>query len=372
MEQPQTNGRYSELSRHYDKPSGPRAEADTHEQAGNPRLRKRRKRRRIALGAGILTVTLVGGTAAWALDRYVIDHVEIADVSALEAEASASWSANESGSTEASSNATESGNGNGDGTAAQSATVTDTSYVASNASIQLETVTTGSGEDTLTYYVATVDASDGTAIRSAFAKNSYGTNITDKTSTIASENNAIFAINGDYYGFRDTGILIRNGVIYRDDAARTGLAIYRDGTMKIYDETTTSAQELVDAGVWNTLSFGPALVENGEVISGIDSLEIDTNFGNHSIQGEQPRTLIGQKEDGTFVFVVVDGRNKGYSRGATMIEAAEIMQSLGCVTAYNLDGGGSSTMYFNGEVINQPSNGGERGTSDILYIEDLS
>lgn len=68
------------------------------------------------------------------------------------------------------------------------------------------------------------------------------------------------------------------------------------------------------------------------------------------------------------MFVVVDGREEGYSRGVTMTELAQIMVDLGCQVAYNLDGGGSSTMYFNGQVINQPSNGGERGTSDILYI----
>ena len=68
------------------------------------------------------------------------------------------------------------------------------------------------------------------------------------------------------------------------------------------------------------------------------------------------------------VFVVVDGRSEGYSRGATLPELAQIMLDLGAATAYNLDGGGSSTMYFNGSVINQPSNRGERATSDILYV----
>jgi exopolysaccharide biosynthesis protein len=67
-------------------------------------------------------------------------------------------------------------------------------------------------------------------------------------------------------------------------------------------------------------------------------------------------------------FVVVDGRDTGYSRGVTLPELADIMQALGAQTAYNLDGGGSSTMYFQGEVVNRPSNGGERGVSDILFI----
>ncbi len=121
--------------------------------------------------------------------------------------------------------------------------------------------------------------------------------------------------------------------------------------------------------MWNTLSFGPALVADGAVLDGIDDVEVDTNFGNHSIQGDQPRTAIGVVDDNHLLVVVVDGRSAGYSAGATMTELATLMKGLGAVTAYNLDGGGSSTLWFDGEVVNRPSNGGERGTSDILYIK---
>lgn len=314
-------------------------------------MNKNKKVRRAIIGSSLAVSLAVAGVGGWALDRFVIDHVQIASASEYEAE---------QGST-----VTEYAS---DGTA----TVTDSTYEGENASITVEQQTAGSGEDTVTYYVATVDLTDATALRSAFANDQFGQSITDTTSNIAEDNDAVFAINGDYYGFRDTGIVIRNGVVYRDEGAREGLAFYEDGTVELYDETATTADELVDDGVWNTLSFGPAIVANGSVIDGIDDIEIDTNFGNHSIQGEQPRTLVGVKSDGTLVFVVVDGRDDGYSRGVTMTEAAELMVSLGCETAYNLDGGGSSTMYFNGEVVNQPSNGSERGTSDILYIEDLS
>lgn len=314
-------------------------------------MNKNKKVRRAIIGSSLAVSLAVAGVGGWALDRFVIDHVQIASASEYEAE---------QGST-----VTEYAS---DGTA----TVTDSTYEGENASITVEQQTAGSGEDTVTYYVATVDLTDATALRSAFANDQFGQSITDTTSNIAEDNDAVFAINGDYYGFRDTGIVIRNGVVYRDEGAREGLAFYEDGTVELYDETATTADELVEDGVWNTLSFGPAIVENGSVIDGIDDIEIDTNFGNHSIQGEQPRTLVGVKSDGTLVFVVVDGRDDGYSRGVTMTEAAELMVSLGCETAYNLDGGGSSTMYFNGEVVNQPSNGSERGTSDILYIEDLS
>ena len=208
-----------------------------------------------------------------------------------------------------------------------------------------------------------------TLLRGAFANNKFGQNIIDTPSNIAAQHNGIWAINGDYYGFRDTGIVIRNGVAYRDSGAREGLAFYQDGSVKLYDETGTNAQQLLNEGVWNTLSFGPALVRDSEVISGIDQMEVDTNFGNHSIQGNQPRTGVGVLGQNHLVFIVVDGRSDGYSRGVTMPEFAYMFKELGCVSAYNLDGGGSSVMVFNNQLVNKPMGGTkERGTSDILYI----
>jgi exopolysaccharide biosynthesis protein len=316
-----------------------------------PQRRPRRIRRRIVVASAFaLTLTLGGGTA-WALDRFVIEHVSIADVDAYEAANSSSGSA-------------------ASAAAASDAVITDTTYVSDSADIAISTVVTGTGSNTVTYYVADVTLTDATALQSAFAQNSFGENITETTSDTAEDNSAIFAINGDYYGFRDTGIVIRNGVVYRDEGAREGLAFYLDGSVQVYDETATTADALLASGVWNTLSFGPALLENGEIPAGIDQVEVDTNFSNHSIQGEQPRTAIGVIDDNHLVFVVVDGRSPGYSAGVTMTDLADIMQNLGATTAYNIDGGGSSTMYFDGSLVNTPlGTGTERGTSDILYIE---
>lgn len=295
-----------------------------------------------------------GGGAVWAADRFLVEHVEISDVSTYEAENSSIDETETSAET----------------TTETEGTVTGSTYSDGATSVSVSQVVTGSGTETVTYYVADVVLGDATALRSAFAKDQFGENITETTSAIAEDNDAVFAINGDYYGFRDTGIVIRNGVLYRDEGAREGLVFYTDGTVRVYDETTTSGDELLAAGAWNTLSFGPAIVADGQIVEGIEDIEIDTNFGNHSIQGEQPRTIVGVIDENHLVFVVVDGRDEDYSRGVTMTEAAQIMVDLGATTAYNLDGGGSSTMFFNGEVINQPSNGGERGTSDILYVAD--
>ncbi len=315
-------------------------------------------RTRRAVISAVLAVTLsAGGAAAWALDRFVVPHAEITNVSEYEASQAGTTTTN-STTTDASSADT-----------SASAVVTDTSYTSGNTGVTISTVTTGSGDDTVTYYVADVVLDDATTLKSAFAEDTYGENITETTSAIAEDHNAIFAINGDYYGFRDTGIVIRNGVVYRDEGARQGLAFYKDGTVKVYDETTTTADQLIADGVWNTLSFGPSLLDNGQIASGIEDVEVDTNFGNHSIQGEQPRTAVGVIDENHLVFVVVDGRSPGYSAGVTMTGLAQIMKDLGATTAYNVDGGGSSTMYFNGSLVNNPlGENKERGTSDILYI----
>jgi exopolysaccharide biosynthesis protein len=323
------------------------------------RTRRPRSRARRAVVAAVVTLSLTtaGGTA-WALDRYVVEHVAISDVDAYEAAAAASTTTSGTSSDTSTDTSTDA-----------SATLTDTSYTSDDAAVSISTVTTGSGDSTVTYYVADVVLSDATVLQSAFAQNSFGQNITEDTSDIAADNGAIFAINGDYYGFRDTGIVIRNGVVYRDEGARQGLAFYRDGTVEVYDETATTADQLVADGVWNTLSFGPALLEDGQVLDGIEDVEVDTNVGNHSIQGDQPRTAIGVIDANHLVFVVVDGRSEGYSEGVSLPELATIFTGLGAITAYNIDGGGSSTMVFHGALVNDPlGKGTERGTSDILYI----
>ncbi len=310
------------------------------------------KRRTAVLASGLAVALSLTGATAWAADRFLIEHVEISDVSAYEAENSP----------------VETSSGTDTAVDTSEAVLTDTSYTKGDTAVTITTVTEGSGDETVTYYVADVVLGDATDLRSAFAKDQFGENITELTSAIAADNGAVFAVNGDYYGFRDTGIVIRNGVVYRDEPARAGLVFFTDGTVEVYDETATSADELIAAGAWNTLSFGPAIVEDAAVVAGIEDVEVDTNFGNHSIQGDQPRTAVGVIDDNHLVFVVVDGRQIGYSAGVSLTELADILVDLGATTAYNLDGGGSSTMYFDGEVVNSPSNGGERATSDILYV----
>lgn len=221
--------------------------------------------------------------------------------------------------------------------------------------------------DTDVYFVD-IQLSSIQYLKAAFAKNTYGRNINEPTSKIAEEQGAIVAINGDFYGFRDYGYVIRNGVLYRSNYKNDTeqvFAIYDDGRCETFLSKDISAQQLMDNGVIQMLSFGPALVENGVVtVQESDPDDLET------IAGRNPRTAIGMIEPLHYVFVVVDGRTRE-SAGYTFYELANVMLDYGCIEAYNLDGGGSSTLYFNGKVINTPTDGitvGEREVSDIVYI----
>lgn len=238
----------------------------------------------------------------------------------------------------------------------------DTTYKTDDTSITLSTYR----EYDTNIYVAKVELSKNARIETAFAQNSYGKNVTATTSSMAQSSAAILAINGDYYGARDNGYVIRDGIIYRSSAKadQEDLVIYKDGSMKIINESEVSAQELVDDGAITVLSFGPALVENGKI-------SVSQNEEVGKAMASNPRTAIAITEDNKYLFIVSDGRTDE-SDGLSLYELATFAASLGAKTVYNLDGGGSSTMYFNGNVVNNPTTNGwdisERGVSDIVYI----
>ena len=215
-------------------------------------------------------------------------------------------------------------------------------------------------------YVADIVLSSPEYLQTAFAQNVYGRNVTAKTSEIAESVNAILAINGDYYGVQEEGYVLRNGVLYRNTVAsgQVDLVIYDDGSFAIINEEDVTAEELLENGAQQILSFGPALVEEGTVV-------VSEGDEVGKAKTSNPRTAIGIIDDLHYMFVVSDGRTEE-SAGLSLAQLAEFMEKLGAETAYNLDGGGSSTIYFNGEVINNPTTSGrsikERSVSDIVYI----
>lgn len=231
---------------------------------------------------------------------------------------------------------------------------------------QIDIVLTTMRVENTTVYVADVQLADISLLKTALAGNTYARNLTETTSVQAANTGAILAINGDYYGAQERGYVLRNGVLYRASAqsGTDALVIGADGNFRIITEGETSADTLVREGAWQVLTFGPALISGGQVtVSSSDEVG--------RAMTSNPRTAIGQISEGHYLLVVSDGRTKE-STGLSLRQLAELMQSLGAQIAYNLDGGGSSTMVFQGRVVNSPTTNGrsirERSVSDIVYI----
>ncbi len=241
------------------------------------------------------------------------------------------------------------------------AVIMEYSYNDDNITISISTIT----EDDVVYHIVDFRLSDVQYMQSAFAKDIYGKNIVETTSQIAKNNQAILAFNGDFYGSRDEGLIIRNRILYRDQPRsapdnRT-LLIDEQGDFIFVTEGAVDGSSYLAKGVVHSLSFGPVLVEEGKVS------KINTRLA----ETQNPRTAIGMIEPLHYLLIVVDGRSE-QSKGMRLDALAKLFVKLGAVSAYNLDGGGSSTLWFNGKIINQPSVfdlfSDERAISDILFI----
>lgn len=311
--------------------------------------------------AVIFSVVLISFTLFMVLDTFVIEKI-YQTVPPINQETSETESGSEGKQSDTKPEKNDSENENESQSENSGAVLTENSYKDENISI---TITTHREYNT-EIYVADIKLSSPEYLKTAFAKNAYGRNVTAKTSSTAKNVNAILAINGDYYGAQEKGYVIRNNVLYRDTVSRDNedLVIYNDGSFGIIRETEISADELLKQGAREVLSFGPALIENG-VIS------VDKNDEVGQAMASNPRTAIGIVEENHYIFVVSDGRTRE-SEGLSLLELAKFMQSLSANTAYNLDGGGSATMVFNGDIVNKPTTNGktikERSVSDIVYI----
>lgn len=253
--------------------------------------------------------------------------------------------------------------------------LTSRSYISSTIRINIETVkipsTSSSG--TTTTYIADVELKSLSSMLGTFAVNSsgyYGKNITQTTSEMLEDHGGMLGINGDYCWYRNYGIVVRNGKSYRNTSRSESkvedLVIYNDGTFATVNEKTSNATSLINSGARDVYSFGPGLVKNGAI-----SVTTDEEVLSQS-KSSNPRTAIGMIAPLHYLFVVSDGRTS-ISEGLSLYELATVLKSKGVIEGYNLDGGGSSTMVFNGEVINQPTNDGysieERSVSDLIYVK---
>jgi len=194
------------------------------------------------------------------------------------------------------------------------------------------------------------------------------------TSEIAKNNNAIVAINGGGFtdeasgslwtgtGANPAGIIMSNGkTVYNDikdeDEKRDVIALTKSGKLLVGPH---SIKDMKKASVTEAVSFGPAMIVNGKKT-------INNGDGGWGIA---PRTAIAQRKDGAIILLVIDGRQVN-SLGATLREVQDILYEYGAYNATNLDGGSSSTLFYDDEIINNPCDSlGERSVPSIIYVEN--
>ncbi len=216
------------------------------------------------------------------------------------------------------------------------------------------------------YYVADIYVSSVECFRGWMANDLFADYNTQDVLEMAEASNALLAMTGDFFSYQLHGITVRNGMVYRRDDTKSDICVlFRDGRMETYGPGEYSKDELLDSGnVWQIWDFGPELLdENGQPLEEHNTTETIR-------QGENPRSAIGYYEPGHYCFVVVDGRQKGWSFGMRLNELGAIFSGLGCKCAYNLDGGGSAVLIYDDQLYSRMSNGGGRELGDILLIAE--
>ncbi|MFL0252707.1 phosphodiester glycosidase family protein [Clostridium neuense] len=194
----------------------------------------------------------------------------------------------------------------------------------------------------------------------------------DTTHDIAKRYNALAAINGGYYedtsgngtGAIPSGFVISDGkIVYPKDSSKLDdkmdsvMSIDEDGNLSVGG--SYSANELIKNNVKEAFVTEPYVIKDGE-----------NKIQENEVLGLHPRTVIGQAEDKSIIFLTIDGRQGLTKVGASLKDVQNLMRDFKAVNAVCLDGGGSTTMYYKGEVINNPSSAtGERAVPDILYVE---
>ena len=242
--------------------------------------------------------------------------------------------------------------------------ITDHSYTSPQVSIHIETKEFGEGDQKSVYHVADIYVASLENFVTYTANNELAYWSTQDAMEMDADSHAILAISGDFYSYQPKGFLVRNGVLYMSDQTYCDLCVlYETGVMACYGRNEYTVEDVWNRGVVQAWNFGPSLLdENGKVKP---SYELST-----AVSYPNPRSAVGYYEPGHYCFVVVDGRQDGYSKGLTVPELAQVFQDLGCTCAYNLDGGGSALMTFLHQRYSRQSNGGNRDLGDILMITE--
>ena len=198
--------------------------------------------------------------------------------------------------------------------------------------------------------MADVYLADLSSFQTAFAGGGYSPDgQREHLDTMSRRVGAILAMNGDSYCFNRShcnGLLVRNGTVYRNNPTTQDICVlYQDGTMATYSPNQFDPQAALEQGILQTWIFGPRLLDDrGKALKTFDTWDY--------IKKIHPRTALGYYEPGHYCFVVVDGRQSGYSRGMSLPELAQVFEDLGCTAAYNMDGGHTVFMTKEGQYVN--------------------
>lgn len=230
-------------------------------------------------------------------------------------------------------------------------------YVDPSLSVRVETMRAYDTTIQLTW----VQIAHASQLRAELCK-PYPSKSTARGDTIAKRVDAVLAINDDWFMHRKEGFIVRNGKELRDNYSDLydALIIDEKGDLHIIVDPTKEKIEAFEGEIIHALAFGPGLV-----IDGVKPDDI-SKYKWFDATGENPRAAIGQVDMLTYVLVAVNGRDKT-TVGVTLDQLADIMLELGCTQAYNLDGGNSATLVFNGQVYNDKPQA-ERSVTDIIYF----
>lgn len=213
---------------------------------------------------------------------------------------------------------------------------------------------------------AEVYIADPSQFRRKLSADTYGSPIQKLGSTLADEANAVVAMNGDFYKFRNIGVTVYKRELYRFNPAGLELC-HIDGkgdliftySDELNDKEATEAF-IKDNDILFTLAFGPVLVDNGE------PHDFRRNYPLGQVTEKYSRSVIAQRDSCHYLLMTLNHGNGGST--ATLSETQDILVSKGAYKAYELDGGQTAEIIMNGQILNHIDWGTERTVSDILYF----
>ena len=214
-------------------------------------------------------------------------------------------------------------------------------------------------------YYADIYIADISCLKTALAEDTFGRGYKEWITKVARRTGSVVTMNGDYYGSRDFGVVARNGTLYRDAKNIRDVAVlYWDGSFETLAPEQFDAKRIMEAGAYQCWHFGPRLLDDAG--HAMTEFNADSNM-----KKRHPRSAFGYYEPGHYCFVVVDGRLEE-SKGVKLDGLSKVMEGLGCVAAYNLDGGQTSLLAKGDKLVNRPSGGGRSASDFIIVVDEVT